>query len=231
MLLVSEIFGPTIQGEGAEVGRPAIFVRTAGCNQACVWCDTPYTWDWKHYDKTEEAHRMEVGDVADEIIARRPASWQGGVLVLTGGEPLLQAPALADLITELAPLAMTIHVETAGTKLPGPLAFLVDTFNVSLKLEHSGNPLARRRVPEAIEALRDTKRAVWKFVAAEPSDLDEVDELVQSFNLAPVYIMPEGVTHEALQRHALALLPAVLERGWSLTPRYHIEIWGDKRGV
>lgn len=231
MLLVSEIFGPTIQGEGAAVGQPAVFMRTAGCNLACVWCDTPYTWDWKRFDKGQEAVRMEVATVAHEIRARRPAAAATCILVLTGGEPLLQAPALAQLIQLLRDDDWTVHVETAGTRLPGPVLELVDVFNVSLKLAHSGNPQAKRFAPNVIEALRDSGKAVWKFVAAEPYDLEEVQDLVDRFGLAPVYIMPEGVTHEALQQHALALIPYILQRGWSLSPRYQIEIWGDRRGV
>ena len=46
---VNEIF-KSIQGEGPNFGKPAIFLRTAQCNLKCTWCDTKYTWDWKNYD-------------------------------------------------------------------------------------------------------------------------------------------------------------------------------------
>ena len=46
-LTVSEIFGPTFQGEGPFTGRAAVFLRLGRCNLDCKWCDTPYTWDWK----------------------------------------------------------------------------------------------------------------------------------------------------------------------------------------
>ena len=46
---ISEIF-ESIQGEGNNAGKPAVFLRTAECNLKCIWCDTKYTWDWKNYD-------------------------------------------------------------------------------------------------------------------------------------------------------------------------------------
>ena len=58
LLNVNEIFGPTIQGEGPHTGRLVGFLRLAGCNLACSWCDTPYSWDWTKYDKAEESKRI-----------------------------------------------------------------------------------------------------------------------------------------------------------------------------
>ena len=59
-LAVSEIFGPTLQGEGPSSGRRAMFLRLAGCNLSCSWCDTAYTWDWSRYDKKAEVTMMQV---------------------------------------------------------------------------------------------------------------------------------------------------------------------------
>src|SRR4029450_7825218 len=53
-LVVSEVFGPTFQGEGPSVGRRAGFVRLGRCNLDCSWCDTPYTWDWERHDPAVE---------------------------------------------------------------------------------------------------------------------------------------------------------------------------------
>ena len=65
-LIVSEVFGATIQGEGPSIGRPCGFVRLGRCNQACTWCDEPMTWDWSRYDPKVELTEQSV----DEILAK-----------------------------------------------------------------------------------------------------------------------------------------------------------------
>jgi 7-carboxy-7-deazaguanine synthase len=59
-LVVSEVFGPTIQGEGPHAGQRAAFVRLGGCNLTCTWCDTAYTWDARRYDLRAELHRVPI---------------------------------------------------------------------------------------------------------------------------------------------------------------------------
>src|SRR5260221_13357763 len=101
-LLVSEVFGPIIQGEGVSIGRPCEFLRLGGCNLSCVWCDTPYTWDWTgkngvKYDPKVELHKLSFVDVAAYLIKCRP----GGnifTIVASGGEPMLQQHTLTEFI-------------------------------------------------------------------------------------------------------------------------------------
>jgi len=90
-----EIFH-SIQGEGLYAGRPAVFLRLALCNLACVWCDTRYTWDWEHYDQRREVVTISV-DEAEEAIRR----YLCRNLVVTGGEPLVQQRALTPLLEHL----------------------------------------------------------------------------------------------------------------------------------
>src|SRR3954471_17481940 len=107
-LLVSEIFGLTIQGEGRSVGVPCAFLRLGGCNLHCTWCDTPYTWVFddrhtvlhgahKRYDPVEELQRLSVEDVINQLRHVQPDEY--GLVVISGGEPMLQQDVLADLIT------------------------------------------------------------------------------------------------------------------------------------
>jgi organic radical activating enzyme len=223
-LVVSEIFGPTFQGEGPSIGRRAGFVRLGRCNLACTWCDTPYTWDWSRFDPAVELTRVPVGDVAAAVNAMEVP-----LVVITGGEPLLQQAGLIELLPQLAP-SLRIEIETAGTLLPAPeLAARVDQFNVSPKLANSGNPFARRHKPDVLRALQDTGKAVFKFVATSPDDLDEI----AGYGLPPasVWVMPEGTTADGVRRGLAALAESVLVRGWNLTTRLHVELWGDRRGV
>jgi 7-carboxy-7-deazaguanine synthase len=158
------------------------------------------------------------------------------MLVISGGEPLLQQDRLATtmeiLHNDLELEDLWIEVETAGTIAPElEFDYWIDAYNVSPKLEHSGNALSLRYRPEALEALRDTGKVQgWKFVAQEPSDLDEIADLVAKHELFPVYVMPEGKNQADLSRHAEGLVEAIIARGWRMTPRLHIQLWGTERG-
>src|SRR5436309_15545790 len=94
-LRISEIF-ESVQGEGASAGAPSLFVRLAVCNLRCTWCDTRYTWDWSAYRYEEEVTRVAVDDVARRIVAS-----EGTHVVVTGGEPMLQQPALEALLERI----------------------------------------------------------------------------------------------------------------------------------
>lgn len=231
-LAVAEVFGPTFQGEGPSMGRRCSFLRLSGCNLRCRWCDTPYTWDWTGvtghaYDPAEERHRLDVDAIFGTIIGHGT-----DMLVVSGGEPLLQQRRLVPLLQRLAGRGMRIEVETAGTVSPSAeLVEAVAQFNVSPKLENSGNAPSRRYRPAALDDLQATGRAVWKFVAVDPADLEEIGVLVQRHRLAPVYVMPEGTSAEAVIARSRALAEAVLARGWSLTSRLHVLLYGNRRGV
>jgi len=230
-ILVNEIFGPTMQGEGPSLGIPCAFLRVAACNLRCTWCDTYYTWDWHRVNKEDEVHPMEVDEVYRRLGAVAPA--KGNLLVVSGGEPMLQQARLAPLLKMIRETGLyhRIEIETAGTIQPtGEFLPLIDQFNVSPKLEHSGNEKRLRYRPEALDALMGTGKAVWQFVAQRPEDFPEMDELIRAHSLSPVFIMPEGTDAETISAHAHAILPAVVERGWRMTPRLHIELWGTQRG-
>lgn len=225
-LVVSEVFGPTVQGEGPSLGRRAAFVRLGRCNLDCRWCDTPFTWNWDEFDPATELSERPVADVVAEVEAM-------GVdrVVVTGGEPLLQQRRLQPLLAAAAARGWAVEVETNGTLAPtAETAAGVERFNVSPKLANSGVAADRAIVPGALEALLATGKAAFKFVATSPADLDEVQALVDAHHLDPVWIMPEGTTAEAVVAGGRALADAVTARGWHLTTRLHVLLWGDERG-
>lgn len=232
-ILVSEIFGPTIQGEGPYTGHPAAFLRTAVCNQACVWCDTPYTWDWTRYDRTVEIHPMTAFEVASEVENHLPQAtpWNRQLLVVSGGEPMLQQDRLVQALNILSRDVM-VQVETAGTITPREgFDLRVHLYVVSPKLAHSGNPVEKRYKPEALQALSHTHRAMWKFVCQQPSDVLEAEVIVRTLGLeGPVYVMAEGTTPRRLAEVERTLVEPVLQLGWRLTPRFHVDIWNAARG-
>jgi 7-carboxy-7-deazaguanine synthase len=225
-LLVAEIFGPTFQGEGPSAGRLAAFVRLSRCQLSCSWCDTPYTWDRTRYDLAAESRRMTQAEVWHAVKAI-----DAGLVVITGGEPLLQQDRLVWLADMCRATRRLVEIETNGAAVPSrALACANRRFNVSLKLANSGVPARRRLRPDAIRALASTGRAVWKFVVTGPGDLDEIAGLQQRYGLDPVWVMPEGTTSGQILRGLRELADPVLARGWNLTPRLHTLLWDDVRG-
>ena len=225
-LVVSEVFGPTLQGEGPSAGQLAAFVRLGRCNLACRWCDTPYTWDWDRHDPAEELRTMTVPDVVarlDAIGAR--------LLVVTGGEPLLQQRHLPPLLDAARDRGWRVEVETSGTVASTLPAELVDRYNVSPKLASSGMAPERRYRPEVLRGFRAGGQAVFKFVVERPADLDEVGAMAEACDLDPVWVMPEGTDAATVLARMQELAPHVVERGWNLTPRLHVLLWGDRRGT
>ena len=222
-MIVSEVFGPTLQGEGPSIGRRCGFLRLGRCNLACTWCDTPYTWRWSDHDP--EAELCEMGDA--EILERLDAM-RVEMVVISGGEPLLQQRELEPLVdTARRDRGWRVEVETAGTIAP---TVAVDQWNVSPKLGSSGNPRDRRYKPDVLRAFNTTGRAVFKFVVTSEADLDEVSSIVEDCGLDNVWLMPEGVDPTALEQRLQWIAPAAIDRGWNVTTRLHVLLWGDERG-
>ncbi len=231
-----EIFA-SLQGEGPSAGHPCAFIRLSRCNLACVWCDTAYTWRFtgdnrSHRDGLDFDRKANQVTLSEEEAAARIAALGQSRLVITGGEPLLQAPALAGMIAALP--QMHIEVETNGTVAPPP-AFdaLIHQYNVSPKLAHSGNPAALALPPERLAAWAADPRAWFKFVIAEPADLDEVLAL-QAAHAIPasrIFLMPEGRDSAALRERARWLAPICSEHEFSFSDRLHIHLHGDTRGT
>lgn len=232
VLSLSEVFGPTFQGEGQSLGRRCTFVRLGACNLHCVWCDTPYTWDWtgrngQAFDPKVELTKVSATDLWSDVQRQNT-----GMLVVTGGEPLLQQRGLIDLLRLAREAGWWLEIETAGTIAPvSELSALVDRFNVSPKLANSGNEHGKRFSPVALATLQETQKATWKFVVTERADFAEIDLLVDRFGLEPIWIMPEGTQAEVIRDRLESLANDVLERGWNLTTRLQVEIWGNRRGV
>ena len=152
--------------------------------------------------------------------------------MITGGEPLLQAPALARLLALLP--RMAIEIETNGTVAPPPaLDALVHQYNVSPKLAHSGNPAELALVPERLAHWAGEPRAFFKFVIAEPADVEEVLGLIQTYGIPSerVFLMAEGIDSATLASRERWLSQLCLEHNLTLSKRLHIELYGDTRGT
>lgn len=231
-----EIFA-SLQGEGPSSGVPCAFIRLSRCNLACVWCDTAYTW---RFAGDERPHRANLAydRKANQVslsplqAARMIDSFEPRRLVVTGGEPLLQAPALAELAALLPEHA--IEVETNGSVEPHPrFDTYVDQYNVSPKLSHSGNPATLALNPVRMRFWASEPRAFFKFVIAEPADVDEVLFLQRAhgFSSDKVFLMPEGTVSAALHARLEWLEPLAALHGFRVSDRLHIHLYGETRGT
>lgn len=240
-----EIFH-TIQGEGVSAGAPAVFIRTSRCNLHCIWCDTDHTWNfegtpWPHqkdsqpgyakFNKNAVTYEISPKDAADRILA-----YDCPRVVITGGEPLLQAGDCLALIQALRTQQpdMVVEIETNGTRAPSTeLAAAIDQFNVSPKLANSGMKESTRLLPDALQALAALPHSWFKFVVTSPEDLQEINDLQQNHGIdaSKVILMPEGRDAATLDQRAQWLADCCRDKGFRYGERLHVRLWGDKRGV
>lgn len=232
-----EIFA-SLQGEGPSQGKPCAFVRLSRCNLACQWCDTAYTWRFtgdNRPHRSEQAYERKANQVTlgEDEVARRIAALGQPRLVVTGGEPLLQAAALARML-DLLPPGIAVEIETNGTiAAPAVLDRLVGQYNVSPKLAHSGNPADLALVPQRLAEWAGNPRAMFKFVVAQAGDVAEVLDLAQRYDIprARVWLMAEGTDSATLHAREAWLAQLCLEHRLTLSKRLHIELYGDTRGT
>jgi 7-carboxy-7-deazaguanine synthase len=226
---IAEIY-QSLQGEGRLTGTASVFVRASGCNLRCWFCDTPYT-SWS----------PEGDDVSVDEIANAVEQFDCPHVVITGGEPMLFAEMLP-LCQKLRAARRHITIETAGT-LYLPVA--CDLMSISPKLASSTPSLERagvwserhertRHAPETIRRLIDEYDHQLKFVIDTPADCEEVERYLDEFPEIPcdyVWLMPQGVDVDQLNRTAAWLEPFCREGGFHFCPRKHIEWFGLTRGT
>jgi 7-carboxy-7-deazaguanine synthase len=222
---ISEIFH-SIQGEGTLVGVPSVFVRTSGCNLRCTWCDTPYT-SWQ-----SEGEERSVSSIVDEV-----AGYGAKHVVITGGEPMI-APQIEELTEQLA---QHITIETAGTV---DADVRCDLMSISPKLANS-TPRTRdngrwadqherlRYQPEILRRLIQRYPYQLKFVITEPDDLQQVNAMLPEIGASRdrVVLMAEGLDAGILAERGRWLAEIAKQEGFRMTPRMHIDLWGNRRGV
>ncbi|NQX30082.1 7-carboxy-7-deazaguanine synthase QueE [Microbacteriaceae bacterium VKM Ac-2854] len=231
VMFVNETFR-SLQGEGPSTGQPAVFLRLANCNLSCVWCDTRYSWDWKRFDPAVERHQATIDQVADKITDDLR---EVGLLIVTGGEPLLQQTALVELFASLKDRLprCRIEIETNGTIAPSSeIVAFADLFVVSPKLANSGMHEKRRIRPKVLSSFPPA-RTVLKFVVTSLDDLKEVAAVraVSGMPAKSTWIMPEATSRDSLLLKLQELAGPVSDASYSLSSRLHIMLWGDARGT
>lgn len=232
-LRINEAF-VSVQGEGLLAGVPSTFVRVAGCNLRCAWCDSSSS-SWH-----PTGERVDL-DALVQACAAGPRH-----VVLTGGEPLL-FPGMLALARRLRAAGHHVTFETAGTVAPEGLE--ADLVSISPKLAHAtpDHPVwgprhdARRWQPAAVRRLMQLPWQLKLVVRAHDpallhADVREALGMLDALGVTRaardrVLLMPECVDPLRLRADYAALVPVCIEHGVVLGPRLHIAVFGHVPGT
>jgi 7-carboxy-7-deazaguanine synthase len=164
---ITEIY-KSLQGESTYAGMPCVFVRLTGCNLRCTWCDSEYTF--------HGGRRMTMEEIFAEVSRLSP---NGGLVEITGGEPMLQEKELVSLMQHLLDSGYKVLLETSGerplARVPREVIKIVD-----VKCPDSGE--GDTFCIENLEAL--TARDEIKFVLSSRTDYDFAREFTERHHLA-----------------------------------------------
>lgn len=240
MIPVAEIFGPTIQGEGPHVGMQTLFVRVAGCDFKCAWCDSKFAWKIDGSIK-----RYGTKELADVLVQECNNSKCSNV-VLTGGNPCLYD--FKQVIDILHDNNITVDIETQGSKMPDWLLD-VDLLVISPKAPSSKQPDVYKTVNEYMKLLTSIKQ---KVAIKIPVFNEEDFEFAMKYYALVDYYREKGVdidlylsvgntnTTEAgdISKRVLSdyeklinmVANSYMERVFIL-PQVHTLVWGNKQGV
>ena len=236
----------TVQGEGINVGKPAVFVRSSLCNLQCFWCDTDYTWNWegtpfKH--RTDTAFGQQKYSKAEQIIemtADEVVEWIGQYdcrhVVITGGEPLMQQEGWIEVMNLLRILDPDyfFEVETNGTLIPTPeFDHFINQYNVSPKLNNSGMREEIREKADAYEYFSKSEKSWFKFVVGNALDSAEVVTLMKRYQIPreKILLMPLASDTKALDVTSDWLVEQCKLMNVRYCDRLHIRVFQGERGT
>ncbi|GGA37634.1 7-carboxy-7-deazaguanine synthase QueE [Paenibacillus physcomitrellae] len=237
---VLEIFGPTVQGEGMVIGQKTMFVRTAGCDYRCSWCDSAFTWDGSAKDQIQRLSAEDIWQRLTELGGDR-----FNHVTLSGGNPAL-LPQLGTLVALLQEKGISMAVETQGSRWQDWLDD-IDEVTLSPKPPSSGMETNFDMLDEIVAKLARRPRPYdysLKVVVFDDRDLEYATLVHQRYPQAQFYVQvgnPDTVRMD-VQEHALFLLQRYEElvdkimakpelNRVRVLPQLHALIWGNKRGV
>ncbi len=233
-LRIAEIFGPTIQGEGALIGEPTVFVRSGGCDYRCSWCDSMHAVD--------PAFRHDWAAMSTETVWDRVHTLSGGqplTISLSGGNPAIQD--FGPLIARGRSEGYRFACETQGS-IAKPWFSELDTLVLSPKPPSSGENVDWDVFASCIEVAQSGPKTVIKIVIFDEADYDWARAVADRFPALPLYLQPgnpevdpdQPVDPQGLSDRLLWLVEKVTSDGWFtpwVLPQLHVLLWGNKRGV
>ncbi|WP_281954731.1 7-carboxy-7-deazaguanine synthase QueE [Pseudophaeobacter arcticus] len=233
-LRIAEIFGPTIQGEGALIGEPTVFVRAGGCDYRCSWCDSLHA--------VESQYRHSWAAMQPEAVLARIQQLSGGqplTVSLSGGNPAIQD--FGPLIALGRATGYRFACETQGSVARSWFAEL-DTLVLSPKPPSSGEEVNWDAFAACRTAGQGARQQVMKIVVFDEEDYQWARRVHAGQRELPLYLQPGNpevdpatpVDPQALADRLGWLTEKAMADGWfapRILPQLHVLIWGNKRGV
>ena len=236
MIPVLEIFGPTVQGEGAVIGRKTMFVRTAGCDYRCSWCDSAFTWDGS---AKKDIRNMMPEEIYNELKELGGDAFDH--VTISGGNPAL-LPHIDGLLQLFKEKGITSALETQGSKYQ-PWFQNIDELTISPKPPSSGMKTDFDKLAFILNEV-GRQSVSLKVVVFDEDDLAFAKTVHQRFPDVPFYLqVGNDQLSETDDGKLLAYLASRYE--WLINlvmpdpdfkrvrvlPQLHTFVWGNKKGV
>ncbi|MED1205531.1 7-carboxy-7-deazaguanine synthase QueE [Heyndrickxia acidicola] len=237
---VLEIFGPTVQGEGMVIGQKTMFIRTAGCDYSCAWCDSAFTWDGSAKDQIMMLEPEEIWKRLQEIGGNRFS-----FVTISGGNPAL-IKNLGGFVQLMKDNHIQMGLETQGTKWQD--WFLdIDDLTISPKPPSSKMQTDFDKLDSIFQNLNRLNfrhRVSLKVVVFNQEDYEFAKIVHKRYPAAPFFLQVGNddvhtFNNESLLTRLLGkyedLIELVVEdaemNNVKVLPQLHTLIWGNKRGV
>jgi len=233
---VMEIFGPTIQGEGMVIGQKTMFVRTAGCDYSCSWCDSSFTWDGT--GKSLINH-MEPEEVWKEL--KKLGGNGFSFVTISGGNPAL-IKNLSGLVSIFKKNDITIALETQGSKWQDWF-YEIDELTISPK-PPSSKMVTNFEVLDQILSNLKNKKVSLKIVVFDDVDYDYANGVHHRYPGVSFFLqvgnddittLDNGdLVKRSIEKYTWLIDKVMLDqeiKDVKVLPQLHTYIWGNKRGV
>ncbi|NRD79486.1 7-carboxy-7-deazaguanine synthase QueE [Bacillus sp. BRMEA1] len=237
---VMEIFGPTIQGEGMVIGQKTMFVRTAGCDYSCSWCDSSFTWDGSGKKDIRMMAAEEIWQELKEIGGKNFS-----FVTISGGNPALLKD-LNGLIDLLKANDIKIGVETQGSSWQDWF-FKIDELTISPKPPSSKMVTDYSVLDEIIMKLKQSnlsQNVSLKVVVFDDLDYKYAKNIHQRYPDIPFFLQVGNddlttTDDQALLMHLVQKYNQLIDKVMKdsalnqvkVLPQLHTLLWGNKRGV
>lgn len=234
---VIEMFGPTIQGEGAVIGVKTMFVRTYGCDYRCGWCDSAFTWDGSAKDKVTLMEPQEILAGLLEL-----AGDNFNCVTISGGNPALIGEAMGEFITLLHERGIQAAIETQGSRWQDWFSD-VDVLTISPKPPSSGMKTDWDKLDEIMLRVCSSGKAAHslKVVVFSREDYEYARKVHFRYPEVPLFLQPgnDNVTEEGdISGRLLGRLEWLFNlviadpqmNKARVLPQLHALIWHNKRG-
>ncbi|HJE20048.1 7-carboxy-7-deazaguanine synthase QueE [Aliicoccus persicus] len=232
---VLEIFGPTFQGEGAVIGQKTMFVRTAGCDYRCSWCDSAFTWDGSQKDNISMMTSDDIFESLDRL-----AKDNYNHVTISGGNPLLNK-GLSEFVEAAKARGIRLAIETQGTKYQDWLP-LIDDVTISPKPPSSGMKTDFKKLEFMMNRLNPAQYNL-KVVVFDDKDFEHAKEVHAKYPNIEFYVQVgnpylgervENHTEKLLARYE-QLVDKVMNdkelQNVRVLPQLHTLLWSNKQGV